>query len=146
MTKFHQGKYAPRNPEKYVGDVNNIIYRSGWEKRLLIMFDTNPNVLKYSSEEVIVPYFCPVSNKMRRYFPDFVATMRTKTGEIVQIMIEVKPFKQTKPPEKPKKVTKRFLEEVETYAINNAKWLAAKKFCDQSNMKFQIITERELGI
>ena len=54
MTKFHQGKYAPRNPEKYVGDVNNIIYRSGWEKRLLIMFDTNPNVLKYSSEEVIV--------------------------------------------------------------------------------------------
>jgi hypothetical protein len=28
--KGHKGKYVVKNKEKYVGDVNNITYRSSW--------------------------------------------------------------------------------------------------------------------
>jgi len=50
MGKFHQGKYVVKNKDKYVGDVKNVIYRSGWEKKVFLRLDINPNVLKWGSE------------------------------------------------------------------------------------------------
>ena len=42
----YKGKFTPDNPSKYMGDVENIIYRSGWERRAMKYFDVNPGVLK----------------------------------------------------------------------------------------------------
>ena len=48
----YKGKYQPRNPQKYVGDSTNIIYRSLWERKFMIYCDTNDNVLEYASESM----------------------------------------------------------------------------------------------
>lgn len=137
---YHQGRFIPKNPQKYVGDVNNIIYRSGWENKVMIWLDTNPSVIQWGSEECCLPYVGP-GGTTHRYFPDFLIKVKNKSGDIVKYMIEVKPKAQTKPPVKPKKITKRYLESVETYAKNLAKWEAAVKYCDKYDMEFKILTE-----
>jgi hypothetical protein len=35
----YKGKFTPDNPNKYMGDASNIIYRSGWERRAMKYFD-----------------------------------------------------------------------------------------------------------
>lgn len=143
--KFHQGKYMPTNPHKYVGDVNNIQFRSSWEKKFFIFCDTNPSILKWGSEEVIIPYVKPTDNRVHRYFPDFIIMYRDTKGQIHKEIVEIKPLSQTKMPDK-KRNTKRYLQEVETYAINVAKWKAAQKWSKDRGLNFRILTEKDLGI
>jgi hypothetical protein len=142
----YKGKFRPKFPEKYKGDPTNIIYRSLWERNCMIYFDQNPNVLNWSSEEIIIPYKSPIDGKWHRYFPDFVIKVRNKYNQTETYVIEVKPYKETKEPEIKKRITKQYLYEVQTWGINSAKWNAAKEFCDDRKWKFKIITERELKI
>jgi hypothetical protein len=143
MSKFYKGKYRPKNPSKYRGDPTEIIYRSSWELKLLNYLDNNPDIVQYSSEEFFIPYYSPIDNKYHRYFPD--CWLKTKSGQ--QIIVEVKPFKQTQPPTK-KNNKKRFIIETTQYVINTAKWDAARAFCSKKNppWKFIILTEKELDI
>ena len=145
MSQYYQGKFKPKNPEKYMGDPTNIIYRSSWERQCMVYFDMNKNILKWGSEEVIIPYRSPVDNRLHRYFMDFIIKARTADGSIETSLIEVKPYKQTQPPQPQQRKTKRFINEVMTYAVNQAKWNAAEEYCKDRNWKFQIITENELG-
>jgi hypothetical protein len=141
----YKGRFTPQNPSKYKGNPNNIIYRSNWELRVMKYLDENPAVLWWASEELFVPYVSPVDNRVHRYFPDFIARTKKKNGQEQTIMIEVKPFKQTQEPQRKRK-TKAFLNEVVTYAVNQAKWNAAELFCKEHGWHFQIITEKELGL
>ena len=142
----YRGKFRPKNPQKYRGDPTNIIYRSLWERNCMRYFDENPNVLKWSSEEVIVPYKSPIDGRYHRYFPDFLIRVKNKQGQLETIMIEVKPYKETKEPKPQKRLTKNYLAEVKTWGINKSKWEAAIDFCKDRKWKFMIITEKELGI
>ena len=142
----YRGKYRPKSPNKYNGDPTNIVYRSSWELRLMNWLDSNHNVIKWSSEEVVVPYKHPITGKCHRYFHDFMAVMKDKNGTNKTYMIEVKPKKQVDPPEKKTKITKRYLQEVQTYAINSYKWKYAKEYCKDRNWIFIVITEKELGL
>ena len=142
----YRGKFRPKNPQKYRGDPTNIIYRSLWERNCMRYFDENPNVLKWSSEEVIVPYKSPIDGRYHRYFPDFLIRVKNKQGQLETIMIEVKPYKETKEPKPQKRLTKNYLYEVKTWGINKSKWEAAIQFCKDRKWKFMIITEKELGI
>ena len=139
--KYHQGKFYPKNPEKYVGDINNIIYRSSWELKVLIFFDENPNVISYNSEEIVIPYMCATDGRQHRYYPDFLVKFKKRDGSIVTTLVEVKPEKQTKPPVPPKRRTKRFLQEIETYAKNRSKWDYAIEWCKQKGIEFTLLTE-----
>ena len=141
-----KGKFIPINPKKYKGDPTNIIYRSSWERRCMIYFDRTPNILEWQSEEFFIPYKSPVDGKIHRYFPDFKIKVMNKHKNIDSIIIEVKPFKQTQPPVIQTRKTKRYLTEVTTFLKNEAKWKAALNFCKDRKWKFQIITEKELGI
>jgi len=143
--KYHQGKYTPRYPEKYVGDVTEITYRSGWEKKAMVFFDTNPSILRWGSEELIVPYMSPVDNKIHRYFPDFFVETVALNGVKTKYIVEVKPEAQCSPPKQTKN-KKRLLTETSTYLVNQAKWAAATHFCKQHNMVFLVLTEKHLGI
>lgn len=143
-SKAHKGKWKPRNPEKYIGDVDNIVARSSWERKFLNYCDLNPDIIEYSSEEVVLPYFDPVQNKMRRYFVDFWMKVRRPDGSIKKFLVEIKPDKFTRPPAIPKRKTKQFIEEALQYATNNAKWEAAIKVCNENDMEFLILTERHL--
>lgn len=144
--KYTQGIFKPKNPEKYKGDVNNIIYRSSWELKVLMTLDIDPNVIKYSSEEIVIPYRCKTDNKPHRYFTDFWVKRKYQDGTIKEFIIEVKPFSQTQPPKKQQKITKRYIHEVKTYAKNVSKWEAAQEFCSKRGWIFEIISEKQLGI
>ena len=146
----YKGVFKPQNPKKYKGDPTNIIYRSRWELMVMNKLDTHPDVIQWSSEELVIPYKSPMDNRMHRYFPDFyIKKKNASDGKVSEALIEVKPLAQTKPPKKQKKgtkPTKRYLTEVHTWGVNSAKWKAAKAFCDDRKWDFVIITERELGL
>jgi len=147
MSESIKSRYKPSNPQKYVGDVNNIICRSSWERRFCVWCDSNENILEWGSEEFWIPYRSPVDNRVHKYFPDFFIKVRERNGSIKKYVIEVKPHKQTQQPNpKPKRRTKSWLYEVKTYAVNQAKWKAATEFCADRLLEFKIITENELGI
>lgn len=144
--RFHQGRFRPQNPQKYLGDVKNIVYRSSWELRFLRWCDQNVNILQYGSEEFFIPYVSPIDNRVHRYFPDFIIKVQHRDGSVKRYVVEVKPEKQTKPPKPRKRTTKSFIYESKTYAVNQAKWRAAEEWCKDRRLEFKLITERQLGI
>jgi hypothetical protein len=102
------------------------------------------SVLKWSSEEVVVPYRSPIDNRIHRYFVDFCVTAKTETGEET-MLIEIKPKAQTKKPTvSEKKVTTSKMREIKNWAINSAKWEAATKYSTERNWEFKIITDKDL--
>ncbi len=145
----YKGRFIPRHPEKYEGNPTGIVYRSLWERRVMTSLDENPNVLKWSSEEHIVPYKSPVDNRYHRYFPDFVIRVRDRDNKISTKMLEVKPHNQTQQPKShigKARPSRKYLNEVIQYTINSSKWAAAKDYCEDRGWEFVILTERELGI
>ena len=142
----YKGRYNPVNPKKYKGNPQNIIYRSLWERKFMVYCDTNDKVLEWGSEEIIIPYISPWDSKVHRYFPDFYIKVKQSSGNIKKFIIEVKPKKQTRPPKPVERKTKRWIKEVRTFGINEAKWKHATKWCKDNDMEFKILTEEELGI
>lgn len=142
----HKGVFKPLNPSKYSGNPNNIIYRSSWELICMRRFDTDPSILYWASEELVIPYNDRATGRYRRYFPDFVIKKRGPDGEIKVIVIEVKPYAQSVPPVRGNKTDRRFLTEVKTFATNYSKWEYAKAFCEQKGWEFVVLTERELNL
>ena len=141
----YKGTFKPKNPTKYNGNANNVIYRSLWELRVMKYLDDHPEVIWWASEELIIPYYNPIDNKKHRYFPDFVAKMKRKDGTVMTYVIEVKPEIQTKKPEQKRK-TNRYIQESMTYIVNQSKWKAATEFCKDNGWEFKIITEKHLGL
>jgi hypothetical protein len=146
MAESYKSKYKPNYPNKYKGDPNNIICRSSWERRFCSWCDLNENIISWGSEEFFIPYLSPVDNRVHRYFPDFIIKLKESTGQIKTYVIEVKPKRQTQPPKPKSRMTKGFLYEAKTYAVNQAKWKAADEWCKDRMLEFKIITEFELGI
>jgi len=148
----YKGKFRPKNPNKYKGNPSNIIYRSLLERRFMVYLDNNPSILKWQSEEIIIPYVSPVDNRVHRYFPDFYIKYKNTNGMIIEELIEVKPFSQCSPPNPKKKLTKtgrtskRYLKEVQTYIVNDAKWNQAMKYCEDRSWKWRILTEKDINI
>ena len=145
MRKRYKGKYKIKNPNKYLGNPTNIIYRSLMEKRFMEWCDSNDKCYKWSSEEVVIPYISPIDNKQHRYFPDFL--IQTPKG---WFLIEVKPLTQSRPPKKlvvenlELKKKRRYIKSVQTWLVNEAKWKAATKVCEKKGWSFQILTEKQL--
>jgi len=146
MSRYLQGKYILKNPMKYVGDKLNVVYRSSWELKAMIFFDNNPGILRWASEESIIPYLSKVDGKMHRYFVDFTVLYQTKSGEKKKALVEIKPRSQTIEPKVPKRQTKRYINEVTEYIKNTSKWEAAKKWADEHGLEFMILDEYSLGI
>ena len=115
--------------------------RSSWETRFALWCDKNPDIVKWSSEETVVPYISPIDNRPHRYFVDF--KIQTRNGKI--FLVEIKPEAQTRKPESSRR-TKRFLTEAQTYLVNQAKWEYATEYAKRRGWEFIILTERELGI
>jgi hypothetical protein len=143
-----QGYFVPGYKDKYEGNVNQIIFRSGIELRLFKYLDQQPNVVAWSSEETIIPYVSPVDNRVHRYFVDAKVTVKQKDGNLRTYLIEVKPSYQCsapKCPEKPnRKSQARYLRESKTYIVNLAKWSAAEEVCAKKGWTFLKLTEKQL--
>ena len=143
---FHKRKYKPIHPEKYIGDPTNIVMRSSWETKFALWCDKNSSVLSWNSEETVVPYVSPVDNRAHRYFIDFKIKIQTKDGSIKTYLVEVKPDAQTRPPVPPSRKTRRYIQEVMTWGVNEAKWKAATTYANDRQWDFIILTEYHLGI
>ena len=142
----YKGRYFPTNPKKYRGNPNQIIYRSLWERKVMVYCDKNDAIIEWGSEEVIVPYLSPMDGKIHRYFPDFYMKVRQADGSTKKFIIEVKPKSQCKQPVKnPKRRTTKWFNEVKTFAINQAKWKSAREFCEDKGMECKIFTEDHIN-
>ncbi len=145
-SKYHQGHFQPLNPEKYVGKLEELVYRSGLEKRYMKRFDENPAVVQWASEEINIPYVSPVDGQVHRYFPDFLVTMKKSDGTLINLMVEIKPMKDCIKPVKGNRSLQKYASERITYEINKAKWQYAMEFCKKRNMLFEVLTEENIKI
>lgn len=143
-------KFIPKNPQKYIGDVDKIIMRSTWERKFAIWCDLNPSVIAWNSEGIPIPYFHKVNGKIHNYYVDFFVKLTTKNGEIKKLAVEVKPKCETEPPKVPKRKTQKsqqnYLTECLNYQRNKDKWESAQEWCKKNGFEFVILTEYELGI
>lgn len=142
-SRFHQGYYKPINKNKFMGDV--AIYRSSLERKFFHFCDNNPNVIKWGSECIKIPYFDSIQKKNRTYFVDNYVVI--KEGDILKkYLVEIKPHKQTMEPKSSKgKKKSHLLYESIQYHNNCDKWKFAKEFAKKNGMEFIIITEKELN-
>jgi hypothetical protein len=146
MKMTYKGRYSVKNPDKYIGNPTNVIYRSSWERKMMKWCDLNPDVLQWGSEEHIIPYKSPIDNRVHRYYVDFFVKVKNKTGGVDTYLVEVKPKKFTKPPKSnPTRKTRSWLNEVKQWGVNSAKWKAAEEFCADRKWKFIILTEDHLN-
>ena len=142
----YKGRYTPKNPKKYKGNPREIIYRSSWERKMMVYCDTNENILEWGSEEIIIPYLSPWDGRIHRYFPDFYIKVKQSDGSIKKFIIEVKPINQCAPPNESRKKTRRWYKEAKAWGINSANWKYATEWCTKNDMEFKILTEDHLSI
>jgi len=137
MSKLHKGKYTPENPEKYVGKTIPI-FRSHWELVVCRMCDHHPNITQWASEPMKIPYKNPLTGRQTVYVPDFLVMFEDRTGATRLELWEVKPAEQAYLSE-----AKRPKDQL-AFAVNMAKWGAARKWAKRHNAEFRVITQKEL--
>ncbi len=117
-----RGRYKPKNTNKYNGNIKKITYRSMWERRFMLYCDRSPNIIKWCSEELHIPYVSPKDDKWHNYYPDFTVSL----ADGRTIVVEIKPHYQT------------------NWNVNKSKWKAARVYCDDNSYEFVVLTEKEL--
>lgn len=141
-TKFHQGIFKPQNPNKYIG-FQPPFFRSSIEAKFMKFCDDNPNVIRWSSETITVPYFDKVKKKARTYYVDnYVEIME---GNVLKkYLVELKDHKETKKPvSKSGKKKTTLLYEQATWTTNCCKWKAAHEFSKQKGFEFLLLGHSE---
>lgn len=137
-SKYHQGMYDPNQLSKYYNSCKNepVIYRSGLEQKFIRFCENSTSIAKWASEPIKIPYFNRLNKKQQNYYPDYI--IENLDGK--KTIIEVKPYDQTV---KPKDIDSNWLKRA--WITNVDKWAAAKKFAEDHNMQFTIITEKFFG-
>lgn len=137
----YSGKYIIKNKDKYSGDPNNVVFRSLWERSIFKWCDESTVIERWSSEEVVIPYLYEVDKRYHRYFMDLKITYTN--GKTV--LVEIKPEKETKPPQFKGRRTKQYINEGMTYVKNMNKWSAAQRYAADRGWGFEIWTEKQLA-
>ena len=136
----YKGRWKPKNSHKYEGNFSNITYRSLWERQAFKWCDENPEVLRWSSEELLIPYVSKTDGRKHKYYPDLKITYTSGKTTIV----EIKPKRQTKPPKTKSRKTPRYIKEVYAYGMNTSKWEYAEEYAKDRGWNFEIWTEDTL--
>jgi len=131
-------RFIPKNPDKYAGDVNAIFARSTWEVACMKYFDSRPDVLRWGSEEIVIPYLSPLDSKVHRYFPDFFVEYIDRNGNVIKEIVEVKPLHESEKEHAKSQRSKDAL------IVNEAKWKSAAIYCSERDMKFRVLTEKSI--
>ena len=144
----YKGRFIPSHPEKYVGNIHRIIYRSGWERSVMVKLDRHPGIVQWSSEPMGIPYVSPLDGRTHKYFPDLWMKVKTKNGDMETFLVEIKPFRQSVAPNLQDsfdgRKKKRYLRDSISFAINNAKWTSARRLCESQKWKFKVWTEKDV--
>lgn len=136
-SKYMQGYF--KGAQKYVGP-QPIIYRSSYEYRFMVQLELNPNVEKWSSENIQIPYTMKEKNSQGKFVDvrhtyniDFTVWM--KNGK--KYIVEVKPSTLTP-------LNESQIKRNPVMYKNACKWKAALAWCKQNNCEFKVITELHL--
>lgn len=144
-SQFKQGYYMPKDPDKYIGDLTKIIFRSSWELKFMKYCDNFSSIIKWSSEPIPIPYYSPIDEKMHKYNVDFYMRYIMEDGQEKDYIVEIKPLRDTVPPKKPTKNTiksiKYYNRDMKTFIVNNAKFNAASAFGKDRGMEFLVLSE-----
>jgi hypothetical protein len=138
MSRFAQGKFTLKNPDKYIGG-RTPTYRSSWEFAFMRMCDSNENISKWASEAIKIPYRHPLTGKYTIYVPDFFIVYNDRTGKQHVELIEIKPANHTL-----KEKLGNSRANKAHYVINQAKWSAARAYCKQKGMMFRVVNEGDI--
>lgn len=159
-------KYPLKFPEKYMGNTNLIIYRSGWELAFCRWCDSSPSIIRWSSEPVRIPYYDRVSkleeckklgldpnnpkNWITKFYnTDFWIQVKKADGTTEKWFVEIKPGHKLGKPKQPEKNApireiKRYNNAVKEYLINEAKFAAIGEWAKRNGAFFYIFTEDQL--
>jgi hypothetical protein len=138
MAKYAQSQYRVKNPEKYMGN-KTPYFRSSWEFAFMRFCDENPNVIKWASEAIKIPYRNPFTGKYTVYVPDFFISYIDAENRQHNELIEVKPLNQTSF----KEAKNNRLNQAHA-ALNEAKWAAARQWSKQNSVVFRIVNENDI--
>lgn len=137
MSKFAKGTYTVENTNKYAG-ASAPYYRSSWELAFMRMCDQHPNIVKWASEAIKIPYMHPVTGKYANYVPDFMIQYVDANGAGHVELIEIKPSNQTTMENANSRQQKA------SVIINAAKWTAAQEWCQRRGIRFKVINEDQI--
>ncbi len=159
---YHSGEFKPTFKSKVIklNGNDSVIYRSSWEKRIMIWLDNNEKIKMWGSECLEIPYQMThfdngmTKIKTHRYYPDFYYEMLMDDGTIRKVVVEVKPQKEynmvklleegkLEIPDKLGKL-KSFEYDLKMAYKNKEKWSMVIKWCDKKGYEFIIITEEHL--
>ena len=142
---YKQGWYELLNPSKYIIPSDDVMksfhedgyvkYKSSYELKAIEFCDNSNKVELWSLEPFPIKYIKPTDNKYHRYYVDLF--VKFTNGE--RVIAEIKPKNQTFLPKNPTPY------QLVTYAINKAKWDAAKEYAERSNIRFTILDEDVLS-
>ena len=153
--KSRKGWYKIINKDKFIPPTDSFMksfnesefsieFKSSYELKGMRYADSNPAIVKFSIEPFAIQYLKPTDMKQHRYYIDMY--LEFKSGD--KFLVEIKPYCETIQPKLPKKSTPKsqfnYQKALQTYAINQSKWQAAKIFAQKNNMRFIILTEKEL--
>jgi TnsA endonuclease N terminal len=138
MSKYANGFYQLLNPQKYVGK-KTPHYRSSWEHTFMRFCDNNPAVLQWANEAIHINYRNPFTNKNTIYVPDFFMVYVDATGQKHAEVIEIKPTQETT-----LEAAGNNKRAQAAAILNMCKWQAACAYCQANNLKFRIVTERDI--
>lgn len=147
--KYHQGQYKIQNPDKYIGNPNEILYRSGWEFKFMLYCDLNPGVVKWGSEVFKIPYNDFMGHS-HVYIPDFYLETKSLENPLYmnRFLVEIKPEKQIREPKIPMTISEKKLKGLEyditEWRKNKYKWAYAQEWCKSRDIQFWLITETHL--
>ena len=138
MSKFAQGKYNLKNPDKYVG-TKTPTYRSSWEFAFMRFCDEHKSIIHWASEPIKIPYRNPLTGRQTIYVPDFFIAYADAKGKQRVEVIEVKPENQTL-----KEKLGRSKYNQASWIKNQAKWEAAAKWCKSKGIFFRVVNEGDV--
>jgi len=139
--KWRQGVFVPQNQKKFIGE--RAVYRSGLELKFFRFCDQNKNIVRWGSENIIIPYRSPLDGRMHRYYVDNYVVIKEK-NVLKKYCVEIKPSAQTKKPQTKYRKKQHLIYEQKMYVTNVAKWKAAREYCKKRGYTFLILTEKEL--
>ena len=120
---YRQGLFVPTNKDKVykLNEKGGIYYRSSWELTTMQYMDKNDDVILWGCECIEIPYQLKKPDKLgiltvtnHRYYPDFYYKLRMADKSIREILLEVKPAEQTRPP-KFKETSRLTTKQLESY-------------------------------
>lgn len=137
MAAWHQGNYVPVNKSKCM-NTKPITFKSGWEKRVMLVLDMNPSIVRWGSENIPINYYNPIKKRSCVYLPDLYVEIKDKKGQIHRYIYEIKPAKEAFASRAKSKYDKMSL------LVNLCKWRACQEFCKKYGIVFKILTEEQL--